>query len=194
MAQPWDLLVVGGGTAGLVAAHAGAEIGARVALVERERTGGDCLWTGCVPSKALLSAAGSVAAARHAAPFAGTGSVEVDFAAVMAHVRSAIATIEPVDSPDALRAAGVTVVAGDAEFVGPRAVAVDGAIHDFHHAVVATGAAPSVPAIEGMAEAHVLTSESVWALRDPAAAPARRGRGAGGLRAEPGVRPARIAA
>ena len=165
MAQPWDLLVVGGGTAGLVAAHAGAEIGARVALIERERTGGDCLWTGCVPSKALLSAAGSVAAARNAAPFVGTGSVEVDFEAVMAHVQSAIATIEPVDSPDALRAAGVTVVTGDAEFVGPRAVTVDGARHDFHHAVVATGAAPTVPAIEGMAKVRVLTSETVWALQ-----------------------------
>ncbi|MGA7689049.1 MAG: FAD-dependent oxidoreductase [Jiangellales bacterium] len=164
MAQPWDLLVVGGGTAGLVAAYAGAEIGARVALVERDRTGGDCLWTGCVPSKALLSAAGAVASARHAAAFARLGTVEVDFAAVMAHVRSAIRTIEPVDSPRALEAAGVTVLAGDATFTGPRSVTVDGTPHDFHHAVVATGAAPTVPPVEGMNAADVLTSETVWDL------------------------------
>jgi pyruvate/2-oxoglutarate dehydrogenase complex dihydrolipoamide dehydrogenase (E3) component len=164
VAQPWDLLVVGGGTAGLVAAYAGAEIGARVALVERDRTGGDCLWTGCVPSKALLSAAGAVAAARHAGAFAQVGPLDVDFAAVMAHVRSAIRTIEPVDSPRALEAAGVTVLAGDAVFTGPRSLIVDGATHKFHHAVVATGAAPRVPPVEGLDEGDVLTSETVWGL------------------------------
>jgi pyruvate/2-oxoglutarate dehydrogenase complex dihydrolipoamide dehydrogenase (E3) component len=164
VAQPWDLLVVGGGTAGLVAAYAGAEIGARVALVERERTGGDCLWTGCVPSKALLWAASSVASARRAESFARVGTIEVDFAAVMAHVRSAISTIEPVDSPRALEEAGVTVIAGDAAFVGPRSVVVNGMTQPFHHVMVATGAAPTVPSIDGMPEAHVLTSETVWSL------------------------------
>ena len=82
-------------------------------LVERERTGGDCLWTGCVPSKSLLAAAHAAAEARAASALGvHVGQVDVDFAAVMAHVRAAITTIEPVDSPDALRQAGVHVARG----------------------------------------------------------------------------------
>ena len=106
--RPWDLLIVGGGTAGLVAAHTAAGFGATTLLVERERTGGDCLWTGCVPSKALLAAAHAAGgcARRRVRSGVHTGPVEVDFAAVMAHVRSSITTIEPVDSPAAIRAAG----------------------------------------------------------------------------------------
>jgi len=91
--RAWDLIVVGGGSAGLVSAYTAAELGARVALVERHRTGGDCLWTGCVPSKALLSAAGALATARRAQSFASVGEPDVDFSAVMRHVRSAITTI-----------------------------------------------------------------------------------------------------
>ncbi len=100
---PWDLVVIGGGTAGIVGAKTAAQLGARVMLVERDRTGGDCLWTGCVPSKALLAAAHTAHAARSAERFGvHTGDVRVDFAAVMGHVRSAIARIEPVDSVPAL--------------------------------------------------------------------------------------------
>jgi pyruvate/2-oxoglutarate dehydrogenase complex dihydrolipoamide dehydrogenase (E3) component len=95
-----DLLVVGGGTAGLVGAQTAAALGARVLLVERARTGGDCLWTGCVPSKALLAAASAAAEARSAGRFGiDTGPVTVDFARVLAHVQGAIAAIEPDDSP-----------------------------------------------------------------------------------------------
>jgi pyruvate/2-oxoglutarate dehydrogenase complex dihydrolipoamide dehydrogenase (E3) component len=105
--RPWDLLVVGGGTAGLVAAHTAAELGATALLVERQRTGGDCLWTGCVPSKSLLASAHAAAAAREASRLGvSVVDVQVDFPAVMRHVRDAIAAIEPVDSPAALRAAG----------------------------------------------------------------------------------------
>ena len=104
----WDLLVVGGGTAGLVAAKTAAGFGASVLLVERDRIGGDCLWTGCVPSKALLSAAHAAHDARSATRYGvRVGGVTVDFPAVMAGVRAAIATIEPTDSPEAMRAAGV---------------------------------------------------------------------------------------
>lgn len=160
--RAWDLLVIGGGSAGLVSAYTGAELGARVALVERSRTGGDCLWTGCVPSKSLLSAAAAVAAARRAQAFGVRSSLDVDFTAVMRHVRSAISTIEPIDSVEALEAAGVTVLRGDGLLTGPRTVAVDGVPHAFQHAVLATGAAPVVPDIDGLADIEPWTTETLW--------------------------------
>ncbi|MFZ1372309.1 MAG: FAD-dependent oxidoreductase, partial [Nostocoides sp.] len=90
----WDLVVVGGGTAGIVAAKTAATLGAATLLIERHRTGGDCLWTGCVPSKALIRVAAAAAQARDAQRFGvRVERVEVDFAAAMAHVRSAITHI-----------------------------------------------------------------------------------------------------
>lgn len=164
MRSPWDLIVIGGGSAGLVSAYTAVELGARVALVERHRTGGDCLWTGCVPSKSLLSAAGTVAAARRATEYATVGSLDVDFGAVMRHVRSAIATIEPVDSVEALEAAGVTVLRGDAVFTGASTLTVDGSPHAFHQAVLATGAAPVIPDIPGLADIAPWTTETLWGV------------------------------
>ena len=120
-APPWDLLVIGGGTAGIVAAKTAAQLGARVVLVESHRTGGDCLWTGCVPSKALLAAA-DVAAVSRAGQDKGVevSEVKVDFSAVMAHVHGAIGTIAPIDSAEALTEAGVTVLHGRAQLHRPR--------------------------------------------------------------------------
>ncbi len=87
----WDLVVIGGGTAGIVGAKTAARLGARVVLVERDRPGGDCLWTGCVPSKSLLASARAAADARAAHRLGvGAGAVTVDFPAVMAHLRDAI--------------------------------------------------------------------------------------------------------
>lgn len=163
--QLWDLVVVGGGTAGIVAAKTAARLGASTLLIERHRTGGDCLWTGCVPSKALLAVAGAAAMARDAASLGiRTGQVEVDFADAMAHVHSTIAHIAPVDSVEALQADGVDVVSGDARFVGPAAVRVHGRDVAFRRAVLATGATPAVPPIPGLAEAAYLTSDTVWDL------------------------------
>lgn len=164
---PWDLLVVGGGTAGLVAAHTAAGFGARTLLVERQRTGGDCLWTGCVPSKAMLAAAHAAAAARRA-PRLGVhvGDVHVDFAAVMRHVHDTIARIEPVDSPERLRGAGVAVAHGDLTMTGPQSAVVDGEPVRFAQALLATGSSPSVPDIPGLAEAAPLTSDDVWDLTE----------------------------
>jgi len=161
----WDLLVVGGGTAGLVAAKTAAGFGASVLLVERDRIGGDCLWTGCVPSKALLSAAHAAHGARTATQYGiGVEQVTVDFPAVMAHVHQAIAAIEPTDSPAAMRAAGVSAAHGSAQFTSSNAVAVEGVPVTFRQALVATGAAPMMPPIPGLAEADPLTNESVFGL------------------------------
>ncbi|WP_198954540.1 NAD(P)/FAD-dependent oxidoreductase [Kineosporia sp. R_H_3] len=167
----WDLLVVGGGTAGIVAAKTAAGFGASVLLVERERMGGDCLWTGCVPSKALLSAAATAASARRSGTHGvHTGVVEVDFPAVMKHVRAAVATIEPADSVETMEAAGVRVVAGDLTFTGRRTAWVGGVDVPFRQAVLAMGASPAVPPVPGLAEAvatgHALTSDTVWDLAD----------------------------
>lgn len=161
----WDLLVVGGGTAGLVAAKTATGFGASVLLIERDRIGGDCLWTGCVPSKALLSAAHAAQDARTAVRYGiGVEGVTVDFPAVMAHVRQAIATIEPTDSPAAMRAAGVSAAHGSAQFTSPNTAAVDGVPVRFRQALVATGAAPAMPPIPGLAGAGPLTNESVFGL------------------------------
>lgn len=163
--RAWDLLVIGGGTAGMVGAKTAARFGARVALIERDRTGGDCLWTGCVPSKALLAAAGRAAAMRGGAALGVRASgVSVDFPAVLGHVRSAISSIEPTDSPAALRAAGVEVLPGQARFTGRGTVDLDGTTIAFHQAMVATGGEPALPPVPGLATAHPVTSDSVWQL------------------------------
>ncbi|MEO6712313.1 MAG: FAD-dependent oxidoreductase [Mycobacteriales bacterium] len=163
----WDLLVLGGGTAGLVAAKTAAGFGASVLLVERERIGGDCLWTGCVPSKALLSSAHAAADARASGALGVTADrVAVDFAAVMRHVHEAIATIEPTDSPQAMRAAGVAAVHAEARFTGPDTAVVGGETVRFRQALVATGAEPVLPQIPGLADAGPHTNETIFNLRE----------------------------
>ncbi len=162
-----DVVVVGGGTAGIVAAKTAAGFGAKVVLIERDRTGGDCLWTGCVPSKSLIAAASAAAAIRRGTAFGiSTSAVTVDFPRVMAHVRQAIAAIAPVDSPTALTEAGVTVVSGSARLEGPRTVAIGDDRLVFGQAVLATGARPAVPDLPGMAKVDYLTSDTVWDLTE----------------------------
>ncbi len=165
--EPWDLLVVGGGTAGIVGAKTAARLGARVLLVERERTGGDCLWTGCVPSKALLAAAGVAASARNGHRFGiDVGEVSVDFARVMDHVRASIQHIAPVDSVEALEEASVSVRTATARFTGPDSAEIDGAPVRFRQALVATGASPAVPPVPGLGDVDYLTSDTVWGLSE----------------------------
>jgi pyruvate/2-oxoglutarate dehydrogenase complex dihydrolipoamide dehydrogenase (E3) component len=165
--EPWDLLVVGGGTAGIVGAKTAARLGARVLLVERERTGGDCLWTGCVPSKALLAAAGVAASARTGHRFGITvAEVSVDFAKVMDHVRATIAYIAPVDSVEALEKASVAVRIAAARFTRPDSAEIDGTPVRFRQALVATGASPAVPPIPGLSDVDYLASDTVWGLSE----------------------------
>lgn len=159
-----DLVVVGGGTAGIVAARTAASLGADVVLVEAHRTGGDCLWTGCVPSKALLAAAGAAAHARDASRLGVDTTVTVRFAEVMRHVRSAIATIEPDDAPETLERAGVRVLRGSARFTGPQRLDVDGRPVPFTRAVLATGARPTMPPIVGLVDVDPLTSDTLWEI------------------------------
>ena len=159
-----DLLVLGGGTAGIVGAKTAAGFGARTVLVEQERTGGDCLWTGCVPSKTLLSAAAEVKSLRRG------GGGKLDFSAVRERIATAIRTIEPADTPGALEDAGVEVLSGHVSFTGPGTAVLDGKVLRFRQALLATGGEPAKPGITGLDPARTVTSETVW---DLASLPAR---------------------
>lgn len=165
-APPWDLVVIGAGSAGLVASRGAGGFGSRVLLIERHRFGGECLHTGCVPSKALLAAAHAAHDARASAHLGVTADVTVDFARVMRHVHDAVAAIEPADSPEAAHGDGVHTLAGDAQFTGPREVVVAGRTIRFRQAIVATGASPNVPDIDGIGAVDPLTVESFWSLTD----------------------------
>ena len=161
----YDLAVVGGGSGGLVAASIAASAGARVVLVERDRTGGDCLWTGCVPSKALIETANLAHRMRHAHSV-GLDPVEpdVDFAGVMAHVRGMRDAIAPHDSPERLRGDGVDVTIAEGRFTGPGCIEVGGRELRYRAAVIATGSRPIVPDVPGLEEAGALTTDTVWDL------------------------------
>ncbi len=161
----YQLLVIGGGTAGLVAAAGAAGLGARVALIERDFLGGDCLNFGCVPSKVLLSAARAGAAVRNAEAFGvRAASASIDFRAVMERLRRLRAGISAHDSAQRFRGLGVDVYFGAARFTGMETVDVAGQSLHFRRAVIATGTRPRVPDIPGLAEAGYLTNESVFSL------------------------------
>ncbi|MDJ0457985.1 FAD-dependent oxidoreductase [Arthrobacter sp. NQ7] len=153
-----DFLVLGGGTAGIVGAKTAAGFGASTVLVEQGRTGGDCLWTGCVPSKTLLSAAAQAKTLREH-----TGR-EADFPAVRDRIANAIRTIEPVDTPQALEQAGVEVLSGRITFTGAGTAALDGRPLRFRQALIATGAQPADPGVPGLDPARTVTSETIWDL------------------------------
>jgi pyruvate/2-oxoglutarate dehydrogenase complex dihydrolipoamide dehydrogenase (E3) component len=165
--RPWDLLVVGAGTAGLIGAQTAASLGAHVLLVERARFGGDCLWTGCVPSKALLAAGHAAADARAAARYGvHADGTTVDGRAALAHVRQAIAAIEPVDSPDAVRRSGARVTSGTVRFTGRTSAEIDGRGVRFRNALLATGSEPALPGLPGLAGVDPLTTDTFWDIPD----------------------------
>ncbi|WP_136253871.1 FAD-dependent oxidoreductase [Onishia niordana] len=161
----YDIVVIGAGSAGLVASYIGAAVKAKVALVERDKMGGDCLNTGCVPSKALIRSARLAQEMREAKRFGlSAAEPEVDFSAVMGHVHRAIEEVEPHDSPERYRGLGVEVVHGDAWLQTPWEVRVGERVLTTRHVIVATGARPRVPELEGLEERDVLTSDNLWAL------------------------------
>ncbi len=167
-ARRYNLVVVGAGTAGLVTAAGAAGLGAKVALVERELLGGDCLSVGCVPSKALLRAARAAADARAASEFGVRidGEVRVDFPVVMERMRRLRARLSPHDSASRFRDLGVDVFLGQGRFTSPETLEVGGATLRFSRACIATGARPVVPPIAGLSEADALTNETVFTLTE----------------------------
>ena len=167
----FNLVVIGAGAAGLVSSYIAAATRARVALVERHRMGGDCLNTGCVPSKALLRSARLMAQISRADEFGLRDAVgRPDFAAIMARVRRVIETIEPHDSVERYTGLGVDCIAGDAKITSPWTVEVQTAdgprTLTTRAIVIAAGARPFVPPIPGLDRAGYLTSDTLWTLTD----------------------------
>lgn len=161
-----DICVIGGGSGGLSVAAAAAAFGVSVVLIEKHKMGGDCLNTGCVPSKALLAAAKRVETMRSAAAFGVTAqAVNVDFAKVHDHVQRVIGAIAPIDSAERFTGLGVRVIKGHARFKDRRTVAVgDDYEIRARRFVIATGSAPALPAIPGLDEGPYLTNETVFDL------------------------------
>jgi pyruvate/2-oxoglutarate dehydrogenase complex dihydrolipoamide dehydrogenase (E3) component len=168
-ASRYNLVVIGGGTAGLVTAAGAAGLGARVALIERHLLGGDCLIAGCVPSKALIRASRAVHDARRALQFGITGAegIKVDFASVMERMRRLRSAISIHDSARRFRDdLGVDVFFGQGRFAGPDLIEVEGKRLRFAKAAICTGARAAAPPIPGLAEAGYLTNETVFSLTE----------------------------
>jgi len=163
-----NLIVIGAGSAGLVAAYIAAAVRAKVTLIERDRMGGDCLNTGCVPSKALIKSARVLSQMRHAADFGlRAPQVEFDFAEVMERVQRVIRQVEPHDSVERYTQLGVECIRGEARITSPWTVQIDGQRTLSTRAIViAAGARPIVPPLPGIERAKVFTSENVWQLRE----------------------------
>ena len=162
-----DLVVIGAGSGGLVSAYIAAAVKAEVTLIEAGRMGGDCLNTGCVPSKALIRSAKTAHELRHAKDFGvSAGEVNVDFSAVMERVQAAVTKVEPHDSVERYTGLGVDVVEGYARITSPWTVEVNGRDLTTRNIIVATGARPFAPPIPGLEKVGYLTSDSLWALRD----------------------------
>lgn len=161
-----DLIVIGAGSGGLVTAYIGAAVKAKVTLIEKHRMGGDCLNTGCVPSKALLRSAKFLAQARRARDFGcDAAHVEFDFARIMERVQRVIRQVAPHDSVERYTALGVECIQGEAQIISPYCVAVNGRTLTTRNIVIASGARPAIPQIPGIEATGYYTSDTIWALR-----------------------------
>ena len=168
----YNIIVIGGGSAGLVSAYIGAALKARVLLVEQGEMGGDCLNRGCIPSKSLIASAKLLHQIRRSADYGiKSASVDFDFADIMARVKAIIKTIAPHDSAERYTSLGVEVIAGVAEITSPHSVAVKG--HDGSKReltagsiIIAAGSEPFVPPIEGIDQVDILTSDNIWELSE----------------------------
>ena len=162
----YDLVIIGMGSAGMVAAEFAPKLGIKVAAVEGHRVGGDCLWTGCVPSKALLASAKAAHTMRHADSY-GLTAVQpvIDTARVWARIHAIQQRLAATDdNPDRFRAEGVDVLLGAARLTSPTTVRVGDEEHEARYVLLATGSRPSAPPIPGLAEAGYLTSERIFEL------------------------------
>jgi pyruvate/2-oxoglutarate dehydrogenase complex dihydrolipoamide dehydrogenase (E3) component len=165
--QRYDLVVVGGGSAGLIAAPLAAALGARVALVDRERLGGECLWTGCVPSKSLIATTRAAQQTQTLAAFGLSGHLDpIDLGAVMDRVQGVIDAVYREGDAEALRKRGVDVQLGRVAFRSPHALEVDGQVLRGRAFLLCTGSSPAVPAIEGLGGVDYLTNLTVFGLRE----------------------------
>lgn len=163
----YNLVVIGAGAAGLVTSYIAAAAKAKVALIEKHKMGGDCLNTGCVPSKTLIRTAKFLSDAKRSRSLGiEKADVQFQFSDVMARVQRVIATIEPHDSIERYTSLGVDCVQGEAKILTPWEIEVGGKILTTKNIVVATGAGPLLPPLPGLYEMTPLTSDTLWALKD----------------------------
>lgn len=164
MTDQYDVIVIGGGAAGLTASIFNGEGGRKVALIERERLGGDCTWTGCVPSKALLKVAKVAHSIRTAERYGiqGAGAPVVDLAVVRAHIRRIIDEIYAHETPEAVAARGVEVVLGEARFIDAHTIAVGGRQMRAKKFVIATGGRAAIPPVPGLADVPYRTNHTIF--------------------------------
>lgn len=161
-----NLVVIGAGSAGLVSAYIAAAVQAKVALIERHKMGGDCLNTGCVPSKALIRSAKFLAHVQRAKTLGfRSASAEFDFADIMERVQRVVRTVEPHDSVERYTELGVECIQGQAEITSPYTVEVNGRTLTTRNIIIAAGARPLVPPIPGIEQVGCLTSDTLWELR-----------------------------
>ncbi len=162
-----NLVVIGAGSGGLVSAYIAAAVKAEVSLIEKHAMGGDCLNTGCVPSKALIRSARLAAEVKRAAALGYTSaSATVDFARVMERVQRVITDIEPHDSPERYRELGVDVIQGAARITSPWSVEVAGQTLTTRNIIIAAGGRPVMPPIPGLDQVPAYTSDTLWGLRE----------------------------
>jgi pyruvate/2-oxoglutarate dehydrogenase complex dihydrolipoamide dehydrogenase (E3) component/uncharacterized membrane protein YdjX (TVP38/TMEM64 family) len=162
-----NLIAIGGGSAGLVTTYIGAAVKAKVTLIEKHKMGGDCLNTGCVPSKALIRSAKFLSHASRAKEFGfRSAKVEFEFAEVMERVQRVINTVAPHDSIERYTELGVECLTGEARITSPYHVEVNGKTLTTQNIVIATGARPAIPPIEGIMDMNPLTSDTIWAIRE----------------------------
>jgi dihydrolipoamide dehydrogenase len=163
----YNLVVIGAGSAGLVSAYIAAAVKAKVALIEKHKMGGDCLNTGCVPSKALIRSAKMLNYAKRAQDFGfNSATVDFDFATVMQRVQNVVKQVEPHDSVERYTKLGVDCYEGEAKILSPYEVQINDKTMTTNNIVVATGARPFVPPIDGVEQVGYLTSDTVWQLRE----------------------------
>ncbi|MEE8205668.1 MAG: FAD-dependent oxidoreductase, partial [Nitrospinaceae bacterium] len=165
--KDYNIIVIGAGSAGLVSAYIGSIVNAKVALIEKHKMGGDCLNTGCVPSKALIRTGKILSYIKRSQDF-GLKSAQVDFEFpdVMERVHNVIKKVEPHDSIERYTQLGVDCITGSAKILSPHEVQVDGKTLTTKNIIIATGARPAVPPIPGLDQVDYLTTDTIWDLRE----------------------------
>jgi dihydrolipoamide dehydrogenase len=163
----YNIVVIGAGSAGLVSAYIASAVKAKVALIEKHRMGGDCLNTGCVPSKALIRTTKILSYIKRHQEFGlKSASAEFDFTEVMERVQSVIKKIEPHDSIERYTSLGVDCFTGAARILSPHEVEVNGKTLSTKNIIIATGARPTIPPIPGLDQIDHLTTDNIWDLRE----------------------------
>ena len=163
----YNLVAIGAGAAGLVTTYIGAVVKAKVALIEKHKMGGDCLNTGCVPSKALIRTAHFLHDVQNSEKLGiKTASVEYDFADIMERVQRVIEKIEPHDSVERYTSLGVDCIQGEAKLKSPHEIEINGKTITTKSIVIATGARPFIPEISGIQQVNMRHTDNIWEIRE----------------------------